>query len=239
MPYSLVTKAGSGIRGVKDLRDKTVAVTSVGSLSDTELLKAADDSDIPRKGLKVINGGVGASIVAAIDKGAAAGMVGDPQLTRLVHSGKYRIVWKPDFDYVSLVALTNTSWVDKHRVLMTDYLRGLTTAEDKSRADRSFAVKALTKERFAVSAGVLDEAPAQAIDNAPKGLKNNGGVCRKTIDVLVQTGPATWPPSSSRPSRKTRPGSTGSWGSGSPTLQRKRPCAPRSRSTRKTTNPHG
>ncbi|WPB88244.1 ABC transporter substrate-binding protein [Streptomyces malaysiensis] len=188
VPYSLVTKADSGIRGVKDLRDKTVAVTSVGSLSDTELLKAAADADIPYKGLKVINGGVGASIVAAIDKGAAAGMVSDPQLTQLVHSGKYRVVWKPDFDYVSLVALANTSWVDKHRALMTDYLRGLTTAEDKSRADRSFAVKALAKEKFAVSPGVLDEATAQAIANTPKGLKIDGGVYRKTIDVLVQTG---------------------------------------------------
>ncbi|MGW7623269.1 hypothetical protein ACWGLG_47250 [Streptomyces antimycoticus] len=79
----------------------------MGSLPDTELFKAAADADIPYKGLKVINGGVGASIVAAIDKGAAAVMVSDPQLTQLVHSGTCRIVWKPDFDYVSLVALAD------------------------------------------------------------------------------------------------------------------------------------
>ncbi|QTI87384.1 hypothetical protein [Streptomyces sp. AgN23] len=92
MPYSPVTKADSGIRGVKDPREKTVAVTSVGSLPDIELCKAAADADIPYKDLKVINGGGGASIVAAIGKGAAAGMVSDPQLTQLVRSGTYRIV---------------------------------------------------------------------------------------------------------------------------------------------------
>ncbi|BBJ37676.1 hypothetical protein SSPO_003940 [Streptomyces antimycoticus] len=83
----------------------------MGSLPDTELFKAAADADIPYKGLKVINSGGGASIVAAIGKGAAAGMVSDPQLTQLVHSGTYRIVGKPDFHHVSLVALANTSWV--------------------------------------------------------------------------------------------------------------------------------
>lgn len=38
-------------------------------------------------------------------------MVSDPQLTQLVHSGTYRIVGKPDFHHVSLVALANTPWV--------------------------------------------------------------------------------------------------------------------------------
>ncbi|MFI6348211.1 ABC transporter substrate-binding protein [Streptomyces sp. NPDC050560] len=188
VPYSLVTDADSGVHSVRDLRGKTVAVTSVGSLSDTELIKAADDAGIPYKGLKVINGGTGASMTAAIGKGAQAGMVGDPQLTQLVTSGDYRSIWKPDFDYVSLVTLANTDWVKKNRSLMTGYLKGLTTAEQKSRQNRSFAIKALAKEKFAVSDEVLDEATREAITNTPAGLRIDGAVYRNTMDVLVQTG---------------------------------------------------
>ncbi|MFE3217358.1 hypothetical protein [Streptomyces antimycoticus] len=110
MPYSPVTKADSGVRGVKGPQEKTVAVTSVGSLPDTELCKAAADADIPYKDLKVINGGGGEH-----RRGHRQGRGGGHgQRSPADPAGPLRHVphrRDPDFHHVSLVALANTPWV--------------------------------------------------------------------------------------------------------------------------------
>ncbi|RAJ68754.1 NitT/TauT family transport system substrate-binding protein [Streptomyces sp. Amel2xB2] len=191
VPYSLVSANGSGAGSVRDLRGKTVAVTSPGSLSDTELEKAASDSGVPYKSLEVIGAGSGASMLAAISKGkAAAGMVSEPQLSQLLRTGKYKEIWTPDFDYAALVPLAKTTWVKEHRKAMTGFLQGLRTAETKSRADESFAVRALKKEKFEVSDRVLRRAVHQTLGITPKGLAVGESVYRDTTGLLVDVGRA-------------------------------------------------
>ncbi|RKN12521.1 ABC transporter substrate-binding protein [Streptomyces radicis] len=187
VPYSLVSRAGSGVESVADLAGETVAVTSPGSLSDTELLKAASDAGVDYSGMNVIGAGSGASMAAAIrEGGAVAGMVSEPQLSDMLASGDYTLTWEPDFDYAALVVLSRADWVEGHEEELTRFLEGLREAEDRSREDGAFAVESLADEDFAVSDEVLADAVRATLGNTPRGLAIEEPVYRDTIDLLTE-----------------------------------------------------
>jgi len=188
-PYALVTAADSDVDSVEDLAGTTVAVTSPGSLSDTELHVAVDDAGVPYDGLSVIGGGSGASMAAAINSGqVSAGMISEPQVSELVASGDYRLVWKPDFEYAAIVAVADPEWVSSNEETMRAFLSGVSDAADQAAGDSSFAVEAMKAEKFPVSDESLTSAVEAGVQDIPEGLVVTEQVYTDTTDVLVGVG---------------------------------------------------
>jgi len=188
-PYALLTASDSDVQSVSDLEGETVGVTSPGSLADTELHIAAQEKKVDYKSMKVIGAGSGATMASAIKQGhVAAGMVSEPQRSELVSSGDYRVIWEPEFDYASIIAVANEKWVGKNKEAMKSFLAGLTAASDKAKGDEAWAVTTMEKEKFPVSHDVLATAVKAGITTIPEGLTVSEDVFDNTTNLLVGVG---------------------------------------------------
>jgi NitT/TauT family transport system substrate-binding protein len=188
-PYALLTATDSDVQSVADLKGEAVGVTSPGSLADTELHIAAQENDVDYTGMKVIGAGSGATMASAIKQGqVAAGMVSEPQQSDLLASGDYRVVWKPEFDYASIIAVSKEDWVSKNKDTMRSFLAGLTKAADKARSDEAWATTTLKKEKFPVSDDVLATAVKAGVSTIPDGLTVSHEVFDSTTKLLVSAG---------------------------------------------------
>lgn len=188
-PYSLVSPASAPVTRVADLAGKSVAVTAPGSLSDTELQRAAAEAGIAYTGLRVVGAGTGATMRAALEKGgAAAGMVSDPLLTTMLQSGHFKVTWQPGFRYIALAVIARSSWVDGHRPAMQAFLKGLKTTQD--RADFAGTLSTARKQAPGLSDQAVTAVLQATLDQAPAGLTVDEGPYRDTTGVLVQVGQA-------------------------------------------------
>ena len=188
-PYALLTEANSDIDSVSDLSGETIAVTSPGSLSDTELHIAALTNDVDYSSMKVIGAGSGAPMAAAIKQGqVAAGMVSEPQQSELLASGDYRLVWQPEFDYASIIAVSNSEWVAENEATMEAFLEGLTQAAEKAKSDEAWALETMKMEEFPVSDEVLASAVEAGITSFPDDLVVSESVFDNTTELLVNVG---------------------------------------------------
>ncbi|MGH3643861.1 MAG: ABC transporter substrate-binding protein [Mycobacterium sp.] len=188
-PYSLVTASSSGIQRVADLAGKSVAVTAPGSLSDTELQRAAAEAGVDYKGLRVVGSGTGATMQAIIEKGgAAAGMVSDPLLTTMVQSGNFRVVWKPEFRYVALTVIAKESWVQQNRNTLAAFVKGIRATQERGSADLASSVEAAKKQAPGLSQEILQAVLRTTLQQAPPGLVPDAAVYQDTVDVLQQVG---------------------------------------------------
>ncbi|KKF01342.1 ABC transporter substrate-binding protein [Mycolicibacterium obuense] len=197
-PYSLVTPSNSDIRTVADLAGKSVAVTAPGSLSDTELQRAAADAGIDYAGLRVVGSGTGATMQATIEKGgAAAGMVTDPLLTTMVSSGRFRVVWRPDFDYVALAVMARESWAAENRDRLAAFVTGIEATRTRVGADPAAALQVAQKQAPGLSTDILEKVLTTTVAQAPQGLVINDAVYADTVALLEKVGqidPGTAPP---------------------------------------------
>ncbi|MGE2734723.1 ABC transporter substrate-binding protein [Mycolicibacterium vaccae] len=197
-PYSLVTAASSPVRTVADLAGQTVAVTAPGSLSDTELQRAAAEAGIDYKGLRVVGSGTGATMQATIEKGgAAAGMVTDPLLTTLVQSGVFRVVWEPEFRYVALTVIARESWVAQNRETLATYVNGINAALQRGSTDLPASLEAARKQAPELDPAVLEAVLKTTLSHAPEGLVVDEAVYADTVGLLEKVGqiePGTAPP---------------------------------------------
>ncbi|MGV9801663.1 ABC transporter substrate-binding protein [Mycobacterium sp. NPDC003449] len=197
-PYSLVTAASSDIRKVSDLAGKSVAVTAPGSLSDTELQRAAEESGVDYKGLRVVGSGTGATMQATIEKGgAAAGMVTDPLLATMVQSGRFRVVWQPKFRYIALTVIAKESWAQQNRDVLAEFVNGIDATRDRGDADPFGSLDAARKQAPELDRAVLESVLKSTLEQAPAGLVVDAAVYQDTIDLLQQVGqlePGTAPP---------------------------------------------
>src|SRR4051794_16630619 len=93
--FSYVMVASKSITSVAGLKGKKVAITAPGTLSDTELKKAALDAGLNAKSdLTVISGGAGATMQAALKSGkVVAGMTSQPDTLQLLKTGKFQALW--------------------------------------------------------------------------------------------------------------------------------------------------
>lgn len=188
-PYALLTEASSDVQTVADLEGETVGVTSPGSLSDTELHIAAEDNGVDYGTMKVIGAGSGAPMASAIKQGqVAAGMVSEPQQSELLASGDYRLIWEPEFDYASIIAVADEEWVAENEATMQSFLEGLTTAADKAESDADWALTTMKKEEFPVSDDVLGSAVKAGTATIPEGLVVSESVYDNTTNLLVSVG---------------------------------------------------
>jgi NitT/TauT family transport system substrate-binding protein len=188
-PYSLVTPTDSDVRSVADLAGKSVAVTAPGSLSDTELQRATSDAGVDYKSLRVVGSGAGATMQATIEKGgAAAGMVTDPLLTSMVTSGKFRVVWRPNFDYVALAVIARESWAAEHRDQLAAFVNGIATTTTQAGSDPAAALKAAQKQAPNLDPQILQKVLASTVSQAPKGLVIEPAVYTDTVALLEKVG---------------------------------------------------
>ncbi|WP_426245004.1 ABC transporter substrate-binding protein [Nocardioides sp. LHG3406-4] len=188
-PYALLTETGSDVQSVSDLEGENVGVTSPGSLADTELHIAAEQNDVDYTSMKVVGAGSGSTMASAIKQGqVAAGMVSEPQQSELIASGDYRMVWEPDFDYASIIAVADSDWVADNEATMKSFLEGVATAADKAKSDPDWALTAMKEEKFPVSDEVLSSAVDAGITTIPDGLSVSEEVYKSTTDLLVSVG---------------------------------------------------
>ena len=188
-PYSLVTAASSPIQKVADLAGQSVAVTAPGSLSDTELQRAAEEAGIDYKGLRVVGSGTGATMQATIEKGgAAAGMVSDPLLTTMVQSGNFRVVWKPEFRYVALTVIAKESWAQQHRDTLAAFVKGIRATQERGGTDFAATAETAKKQAPGLNQESLDQVLKTTLDQAPPGLVVDAAVYQDTVNLLQQVG---------------------------------------------------
>lgn len=188
-PYALVTAASSDVRQVSDLAGKSVAVTAPGSLSDTELQRAAADAGVDYEGLRVVGSGTGATMQATIEKGgAAAGMVTDPLLTTMVRSGKFREVWKPDFRYIALTVIAKESWAQSHRDVLAAFVNGVNATLQRGTSDLPASLDAAKKQAPELDPAILETVLATTLAQAPAGLAVDPAVYRDTTSLLEEVG---------------------------------------------------
>ncbi|OFJ54461.1 ABC transporter substrate-binding protein [Mycolicibacterium grossiae] len=188
-PYALVTSTTSGISRVADLAGRSVAVTAPGSLSDTELQRAVADAGIDYEGLRVVGSGTGATMQATIDKGgAAAGMVTDPLLTTMVQSGRFRVLWKPDFQYVALTVIARESWAQSHQDALGAFVRGVDATLQRGTTDFPATLEAAKKQAPDLDQKVLEPVLRTTLEQAPPGLIADARVYRDTVALLEQVG---------------------------------------------------
>ena len=192
-PYWLLTKEDAAFTDVSDLAGETVGVTSPGSLSDTGLKAAAVEADLDYAEMSVIGAGSGAPMKAALDNDQiAAGMVSDPGISELTATG-YRILWEPEFDYVSIVAVASEGWVQDNEDAMRAFLGTLQDTAEQMKADPAFALEAMTEEGFAVSEEALQSAVERGIEQIPEGLAVDEAQVQQTGDILISVGKAEEP----------------------------------------------
>lgn len=171
--YSLIVKNDAPYQSLADLKGKTLAVTKVGSLSDTGLREGLTQAGLdPEKDVKLINGGSGATMLAAIESGqAAGGMVSEPTISQMLATGNYRVLYDPPFDFAGIVVMAKTDWVEKHQDLMKQFLKVSSEINARAQQDPASAVGALQKVFDKIPADVLKTAVSNNLPKVPEGLK--------------------------------------------------------------------
>ncbi|MDI4648138.1 ABC transporter substrate-binding protein [Cohnella hashimotonis] len=171
--YSLVVKKDAPYQSLAEVKGKTLAVTKVGSLSDTGLREGLKEAGLdPEKDVKLINGGSGATMLAAIESGqAAGGMVSEPTLSQMVATGNYRVLYDPPFEFAGIVIMAKTDWVAKNQDLMKQFLKVSGAVNARAQQDPDSAAATVQKLFDKVPADVLKQAVATQLTKVPEGLK--------------------------------------------------------------------
>lgn len=194
--YQLVARKDANLTSVRDLAGKKVAVTAPGTLSDTELRKAALDAGLnPKTDLTVISGGTGATMQSALNSGqVVAGMTGQPDTLELMKTGNYQILWQEaDYTYADIVAIANQDWVSGHQDLMKTFLASMDEASKQAKADQAKALAWVKKQGYQISDADLSSVTGPALQSVPDGLRVPDSVVTSSLQLLVRTGLLTEP----------------------------------------------
>jgi NitT/TauT family transport system substrate-binding protein len=194
--YELVARNDAGLRSVRDLKGKKVAITAPGTLSDTELKKAALDVGLnPKTDLTVINGGAGATMQAALNGGrVVAGMTSQPDSLQLLKTGKFQVLWQePDYHFVDILAMAKQDWVAKHQDTMRTFLAAMSEASAQAKADPAQATTWMKKQGYKISDADLAAIVKEGLRSVPSDLRVTDQVANSSADLLVRTGLLTKP----------------------------------------------
>ncbi|ANS73278.1 hypothetical protein AWM70_00685 [Paenibacillus yonginensis] len=188
--YALVVKKDAPYQSLADLKGKTLAVTKVGSLSDTVLREGLKDAGIDgSKDVQIINGGSGATMLAAIESGkTAGGMASEPTVSQMVATGNYRVLYDPPYDFAGIVVMAKTDWVDKNQDAMRRFLQVSSEINDRAQQDPASAVAAMLKEFNQVPADVMETAVKNQLAKVPEGLKVTEAGAKKVSDIEIEQG---------------------------------------------------
>jgi ABC-type nitrate/sulfonate/bicarbonate transport system substrate-binding protein len=183
--YALVVKKDAKYQKLADLKGATLAVTKVGSLSDTGLRTGLEKEGINAdKDVQIINGGSGATMLAAIESGkTAGGMVSEPTTSQMLASGNYRVLYDPPFEYAGIVVMAKTAWVDKNKEVMKTFLKVNKDMNDRTQKDPKSAVEPMLKEFDKIPQDVIQTAIKNQLPKIPADLK----VTKAGADMVVST----------------------------------------------------
>lgn len=153
VPFALIARTGSGIKSVKDLKGKTVAVTSPGSLTANIAkyfaMKAGLD---PVKDVHFVSVGGGPGILGALkSKSADAAMLFEPFVTIAVKQGmatKVVDVAKELNAFMAAPVTTSKAFIDKHPKEAKAIFDALAEAQKYIRSNHD-GVMEIAKKRFA------------------------------------------------------------------------------------------
>ncbi|WP_059040558.1 ABC transporter substrate-binding protein [Paenibacillus rubinfantis] len=188
--YSLVVKKDSSFQSLEDLKGTTLAVTKVGSLSDTGLREGLKTANInPDKDVQIINGGSGATMLAAIESGkAAGGMVSEPTISQMVATGNYRVLYDPPYDFAGITVMAKTDWVDKNQDAMKRFLQVSNEVNERVQKDPASAVEAMLKEFDQIPADVMETAVKNQLAKVPAGLKVSEEGAKNVSNTQIEAG---------------------------------------------------
>ncbi|MGP0584749.1 ABC transporter substrate-binding protein [Paenibacillus timonensis] len=188
--YSLVVKKDAPFQSLEDLKGKTLAVTKVGSLSDTGLREGLKTVNIDGdKDVQIINGGSGATMLAAIESGkAAGGMVSEPTISQMVATGNYRVLYDPPYDFAGITVMAKTDWVDKNQDAMKRFLQISNEVNERVQKDQASAVEAMLKEFDQIPADVMETAVKNQLAKVPAGLKVSEEGAKNVSNTQIEAG---------------------------------------------------
>lgn len=188
--YALVVKKDATYQSLADLKGKTLAVTKVGSLSDTVLREGLKEAGLDgNKDVQIINGGSGATMLAAIESGkAAGGMASEPTVSQMVATGNYRVLYDPPYDFAGIVVMAKTDWVDKNQDAMKRFLQVSSEVNSRAQQDPASAVAAVQKAFEQIPADVLETAVKNTLAKVPEGLKVTEAGAKKVSDIEIEQG---------------------------------------------------
>ncbi|GGA26580.1 ABC transporter substrate-binding protein [Paenibacillus physcomitrellae] len=188
--YALVVKKDAPYQSLADLKGKTLAVTKVGSLSDTVLREGLKEVGIDgNKDVQIINGGSGATMLAAIESGkTAGGMTSEPTISQMVATGNYRVLYDPPYDFAGIVVMAKTDWVDKNQDAMRRFLQISSEINDRAQQDPASAVTAMQKAFNQIPADVMQTAVKNQLAKVPEGLKVTEAGAKKVSDIEIEQG---------------------------------------------------
>ncbi|WP_020618706.1 ABC transporter substrate-binding protein [Paenibacillus daejeonensis] len=171
--YSLVVKEDAPYQNLVDLKDTVLAVTKVGSLSDTGLRSGLEAEGVNAEmDVQIINGGSGATMLAAIESGqAAGGMVSEPTISQMLSTGEYRVLYDPPFEYAGIVVMAKTDWADENTEALRTFLRVNQEVYERTQADPQSAVEPMKVEFEQISDEVLLTAIENQLKKVPAGLE--------------------------------------------------------------------
>ncbi|MFI5614198.1 ABC transporter substrate-binding protein [Amycolatopsis sp. NPDC051903] len=194
--YLMVARTDPDLATVKDLKGKKVAVTAPGTLSDTELQKAALDAGLdPKKDLTVVSGGAGATMQAELTSGqVVAGMTSQPDTLQLLRTGKFRVLWQqPDYRYVDIVTMADQDWVGEHQDLLKTFLAAMSEASRQAKANPDQATTWMKKQGYQIGDADLKTIVTEALKSVPDSFHADDAVVNSSTDLLVRTGFLTKP----------------------------------------------
>ncbi|MEK8129575.1 ABC transporter substrate-binding protein [Paenibacillus filicis] len=183
--YALVVKKEAPYQKLSDLKKTTLAVTKVGSLSDTGLRAGLEKDGVSaEKDVQIINGGSGATMLAAIESGkAAGGMVSEPTTAQMLASGNYRILYDPPFEYAGIVIMAKSEWAAGHKDAMKAFLKVNHDVNERAQKDPQSAVEPMLKEFDKIPQDILLTAIKNQLPKVPAGLK----ITKAAADMVVST----------------------------------------------------
>ena len=186
--YALVVPASSPVTSIGDLKGEKVGVAAEGSLADTIVTAGVLRAGLSKTSVTRVGLGAGVTMVEALKNGSvAAGMLPEPLLSQQVNTGSYKIVWEPEFPYMSLTAIARASWVADHEAGMKAFLAGLDAFAQRADFEQA-ASESLRTEGFKVDDAILDAATKRLASYIPKSLKVDQNVYDESAKVLVETG---------------------------------------------------
>lgn len=188
--YSLVVKNDAPYQKLEDLKGTTLAVTKVGSLSDTGLREGLKAANIdPDKDVQIINGGSGATMLAAIESGkAAGGMVSEPTISQMLATGNYRVLYDPPYDFAGITVMAKTEWVEKNQDAMKRFLQVSNEVNERVQKDPASAVEAMLQEFDQIPADVMETAVKNQLAKVPAGLKVTEEGAKNVTKTQIEAG---------------------------------------------------
>jgi ABC-type nitrate/sulfonate/bicarbonate transport system substrate-binding protein len=170
--YRLVTKTDAPYKTLADLKGHAVGVTKVGSLSDTILRRILSEAGLnPERDVEIINGGTGGTMAAALETGnIVAGLIFEPVLSQLVESGRYRVLYYPDFETAGLVLMGRTKWAQENADALRTLLKITQEQNELIAANPGNFVEVFRKDFPDLDDNVLKQAIKNTIDRSPADL---------------------------------------------------------------------